>query len=60
MPGWLQGFASHQPVSIVCDATRALMIGGPTATYLWEALVWCAGLLLVLIPLAVHKYRNVD
>ena len=28
MPGWLQGFAANQPVSIVIDAARSLMVGG--------------------------------
>ena len=28
MPGWLQGFAKYQPVSIAIDATRSLMLGG--------------------------------
>ncbi len=58
MPGWLQVFVNHQPVSLVCNAVRALMVGGPTATYVWESLVWCAGLLIVLAPLAVNRYRN--
>ena len=30
MPGWLQVFANHQPVTAAVNATRALMIGGPT------------------------------
>ena len=25
----------------------------------WQALAWCAGLLVVLVPLAVRKYRQV-
>ena len=28
MPGWLQAFAKHQPVTQVVDATRSLMVGG--------------------------------
>jgi ABC-2 type transport system permease protein/oleandomycin transport system permease protein len=58
MPGWLQGFANHQPVSVVVNATRALMIGGPTRTNVLEALAWCIGIFLVLSPLAVHRYRT--
>jgi len=58
MPGWLQAFASNQPISKVVDSSRALMSGGPTATYTWEAVAWCVGLLLVFIPLAVRKYRR--
>ncbi len=71
MPGWLQAFAVHQPVTIVINAARALMVGRPsssvtshlfaggsTATEVWEALAWIGGLLLVLAPLAVHRYRT--
>ena len=43
MPGWLQVFANHQPVSATVNAARALTIGGPTATYVWEALAWDVG-----------------
>ena len=58
MPSWLQPFAEHQPVSVVVNATRALMEGGPTARWVIPALLWCAGLLVVLVPLAVRKYRH--
>ena len=61
MPGWLQAFATHQPVTQVVNACRSLMTGGslndPGAV--WASLAWCAGLLLVLAPLAVRKYRRV-
>lgn len=58
MPGWLRVFANNQPVSIVVDATRALMTGGPTASYVWKAIVWSVGLFIVLAPLAVRRYRR--
>ncbi|HEY7437820.1 MAG TPA: ABC transporter permease [Acidimicrobiia bacterium] len=59
MPGWLQPIAEHQPVTIVVDAARALMLGGPTARPVLEAIAWIAGLLVVLVPYAVRKYRQV-
>jgi ABC-2 type transport system permease protein len=58
MPGWLQAFAAHQPVSVVIDATRALMTGGPTAGPVASALAWSIGLLAVFAPLAVRRYRK--
>jgi ABC transporter DrrB family efflux protein len=58
MPGWLQAFANHQPVSVTASAVRALMIGGPTATYVLQSLAWCAGILIVFAPLAVWRYRR--
>ena len=61
MPGWLQAFATHQPVTQVVDAARSLMTGGSLQNTgaVWAALAWCAGLLVVLAPLAVRKYRRV-
>ncbi|HVT41510.1 MAG TPA: ABC transporter permease, partial [Acidimicrobiales bacterium] len=61
MPGWLQAFASHQPVTQVVDATRSLMVGGTLQDTgaVWASLAWCFGLLIVLAPLAVRKYRKV-
>ncbi|MDA8034497.1 MAG: ABC transporter permease [Actinomycetota bacterium] len=58
MPGWLQGFAAHQPISVEVGMARSLMLGGPTASDLWQALAWSFGLLLVLVPLAVSRFRH--
>lgn len=58
MPHWLATFAVHQPIGVMVDATRALMIGGPTATYVEQELAWTAGLLVVLVPIAVWRYRK--
>jgi ABC-2 type transport system permease protein/oleandomycin transport system permease protein len=58
MPGWLQVFANHQPVSITAEAVRALTVGGHTATYVWRSVAWDAGILAVFAPLAVRRYRR--
>ena len=58
MPGWLQAFAEHQPVTAAINAVRALVLGGPTATDVVQALAWCIGIILVFAPLAVHRYRR--
>jgi ABC-2 type transport system permease protein/oleandomycin transport system permease protein len=60
MPGWMQAFASHQPVSVVVNGARSLMVGGyyHSPTSVWHALAWIFGLLVVLIPLSVWKYRK--
>jgi ABC-2 type transport system permease protein len=61
MPGWLQAFAEHQPVTQVVDASRSLMVGGALhdSGAVWSALLWTIGLLVVLAPIAVRKYRKV-
>ncbi len=58
MPGWLQVWAEHQPVSVTASAVRALVLGGPTATLVWQSLAWCVGILAVFAPLAVRRYRR--
>ena len=59
MPSWLQGFANHQPVSVVANAARALMLGGATASLVWQTVAWSGGILLVLVPLSVRRYRRI-
>jgi ABC transporter DrrB family efflux protein len=58
MPGWLQTFANHQPVTYIIDAMRALALGGPVAHNLIIGLVWLAGILVVFAPLAVRAYKR--
>lgn len=61
MPAWLAWFAEHQPVSIVVNATRALMVGGPdpqTTRWVTLSLVWSAIFLVVFVPVAVWRYRR--
>ncbi len=60
MPGWLQGFAEHQPVSQTIDAVRSLMVGGVyhDPMSIWVSLLWSLGILAVLAPVAVVRYRK--
>jgi ABC-2 type transport system permease protein/oleandomycin transport system permease protein len=58
MPGWLQPFAEHQPVSVTVDAVRALVGGGATVRPVLKALAWILGILVVSAPLAVRRYRR--
>ena len=58
MPGWLQVFAAHQPVTITVDAVRALVLGGPTLRPVVQMVAWAVGLIAVFAPLAVSRYRR--
>ena len=58
MPGWLQGFVTHQPLGVLIDASRALMVGGPTASLVGQSLAWTAGIFVVFMPIAVWRYRE--
>jgi ABC-2 type transport system permease protein/oleandomycin transport system permease protein len=58
MPGWLQAFAKHQPVSAVVNAVRALTLGGPVAGDVFTALAWIVGIVAICAPIAVARYRR--
>jgi ABC-2 type transport system permease protein/oleandomycin transport system permease protein len=58
MPSWLQGFAKYQPVSVTASAARALSLGGPTASWVIQSILWSVGIFLVMAPLAVWRYRR--
>lgn len=66
MPGWMQAFADHQPLTYMVDAVRALtqgpaaegMLGHPAGYFIARSLLWAAGIILVFAPLAVAKYRR--
>jgi ABC-2 type transport system permease protein len=66
MPGWLQAFANHQPLTPMVDTIRALTLGAqaktilghPAAHYLTGSLIWTAGILALAVPLAVWRYRR--
>src|ERR1039457_1385027 len=58
MPGWLQGFASNQPLSVTIAAVRTLLEGGPAAHWVWQSLAWSAGIFIVFFAVSLHLYRN--
>jgi ABC-2 type transport system permease protein/oleandomycin transport system permease protein len=58
MPEPLRAYATHQPVSEVTDAVRALLLGGPTSTHVLQALAWSLGITAVFGALAIRSYRR--
>ncbi len=65
MPGWLQAFAENQPVTVVANAARGLMLGAgalqPGQTVRGQVLLavaWSLGITLVFATLAVRIYRR--
>ncbi len=58
MPGWLQAFARVSPITVAVDAVRALTSGGPVVTPVLQSLGWIVAILVVFVPLAVHRYRR--
>jgi ABC-2 type transport system permease protein len=66
MPGWLQAFAQHQPVTYMVGAVRALTLGPSSAATLGHSagyfivwsLAWVAGIVVVFAPLAAARYAR--
>jgi len=58
LPGWLQAFAKADPVTHTVDALRGLVNGGPVASQISDTFAWLAGILAVVVPLAVARYRR--
>jgi ABC-2 type transport system permease protein len=66
MPGWLQAFAEHQPITVMADAVRALTLGDAgqkllepsTSWYVGRSLLWATALVAVFAPLAIARFRR--
>jgi ABC-2 type transport system permease protein len=57
-PGWLQPFVRYQPVSVTCDALRALVEGSATSGPLYLAsLLWLGGLWGLLSFFSTRLYK---
>lgn len=63
MPGWLQAVAKVNPVTILADACRGLMVGEPVftgsvAAPVIQSLLWAAGFAAVFAPLSVWVFKR--
>jgi ABC transporter DrrB family efflux protein len=66
MPGWLQAFAEHQPVTVMVDAVRALALGDSAEAvlghgaghYVVAAVVWAAAITVVFGTVAVARFNR--
>lgn len=72
MPGWLQAFAQHQPVTLVVNAARGLMLGPDaagrlqdagvftmsTTSYVWRSIAWIVAIMAIFVPVAVRRFNR--
>lgn len=66
MPGWLHWFAANQPVTVLINAVRSLMLGGTdvagightTSYWVVLSLLWCAGILAVFSVLTSARFAR--
>ena len=63
MPGWMQSFAAHQPLTDMVNSARILtqgdaavaVLGHPLGAYLPGALLWAVAIILVTVPVSVWR-----
>jgi oleandomycin transport system permease protein len=58
MPGWLQAWSKANPVSLIADAVRGLMVSGPAARPVVESLLYAVAFTIVFAPLAVRAFKR--
>lgn len=66
LPSWMQGFATNQPVTVLSDTLRGLILGDEfiatqsrsLTDLILYSLFWIALIIIVFAPLAVRKYRR--
>lgn len=72
MPGWLQVFAAHQPVTVLVNAARGLMLGPDeaanleklgvfntsTTSYVLQSIGWILLILAIFVPLAIRQFNR--
>jgi oleandomycin transport system permease protein len=58
MPGWLQAWSKANPVSLIADAVRGLMVSGPVGRPAVEALLYAVAFTVVFAPLAVRAFKR--
>ena len=58
MKAGLRAVADVQPVTPITETLRGLLLGTPIGSYGWQALAWCAGLLVAAFTAATILFRR--
>ena len=58
MPGWLQGFARANPITLVASTMRALTHGDRLGSSWWQALLWLTAMTTLASIAATRKYKQ--
>jgi ABC transporter DrrB family efflux protein len=58
MPSWLRPIAEANPVTVVVNAARGLVMGTPDAATIAAAIAWIVCITLVFAPIAILVYRR--
>ncbi len=57
-PDWALGFVTHNPVSVISEAMRALAAGEPAAKPVVITLLWSLALIITFGPLTLRAYKR--
>jgi ABC-2 type transport system permease protein len=63
-PGWMRGFAEHQPITVMVNGVRALteghaaeaLLGHSAGYYVVRSLLWSGALVVAFLPVAVARF----
>ena len=58
MPDWLRPIAEANPVTVIVNAARGLILGSADAGTVLLAVAWIVGIVAVFAPLAIWTYRR--
>lgn len=58
LPSWLQPIVNLNPVSILANASRGLLTGGPVAAPVAQSLLWAVAIAAVFAPLSVLALKR--
>jgi ABC-2 type transport system permease protein len=63
LPGWMRGFAEHQPFTPIVETMRGLWMGhtstgAAVGHEAWIACAWCAGILAASFTAASWLFRH--
>jgi len=58
MPGWMQAWVKVNPVTLLTDALRGLMVSGDVARPVFGAMAWAVAIAVVFAPLALRAFRS--
>lgn len=58
LPDGLRGFVEHQPVTLVVDTVRGLLLGLPVGNTGWYVVTWWVAILGVAAPVATRLYHR--
>ncbi|HSK49241.1 MAG TPA: ABC transporter permease [Solirubrobacterales bacterium] len=58
MPAALEAFADVNPVTLVVDAMRHLVLGAPAGNSVWGAIAWSLGIAALFAALSISRYKR--